>query len=143
MSNEEDLLLATELATKQGAVDFFFSDHPFEKGDASPKNASVILTEADVRSAEAMENRQTESEWGVAINFTPEGATKLAEFSQDHVGDYLVIASDNLVIFSPKITSPMERGEAWIAGLDKSEAEFLAAHFNRGRRLPFPSVLSE
>ncbi|MBU0491403.1 MAG: hypothetical protein KKA73_28345 [Chloroflexi bacterium] len=128
------------LATQVGAVAFWDSGDPVDIGAPTPPNAWVILTDEDVQQAAAATQ---DGQWHVRVVLTPAGAAKLADYTQDNVGHYLVIARDGAVISAPRVNAPIAGGEAVIAGrFTAAEAQLLAAQLNSGR-LPFQLYVVE
>jgi preprotein translocase subunit SecD len=137
LSNEKDLPLAIEMATQPGLLFFFHSDSPVAAGQPMPAGATVIFTGANIAKASASLDSHT-GWWSISITLTPEGKTKLADYTQAHVGAYLVIARDNQVISAPQVNAAITGGQAIIAGnFDKTSAQVLAAQINSGA-MPVP-----
>ncbi len=137
LSNEKDLPLAIEMATHPGLLHFFHSETPIETGQPMPAGAALIFTGANIAEASARLDSNT-GWWSVAITFTPEGTTKLADYTQAHVGAYLVIVRDDQVISAPRVNAAITAGRAEIAGsFDKASAQILAAQINSGA-MPVP-----
>lgn len=140
LSTEKDLPLAIEMATRPGLLYFFHSDSPVEAGQPMPAGATLIFTGANIAEASARLDSNT-GWWSISITLTPEGRTKLADYTQAHVGAYLVIARDNQVISAPKVNAAITGGQAVIAGnFDKASAQMLAAQINSGA-MPVPLKL--
>jgi SecDF, P1 head subdomain len=137
LSNEKDLPLAIEMATQPGLLFFFHSDTTVAAGQPMPAGATVIFTGANIAKASTRQDSNS-GWWSIAITLTPEGRTKLADYTQAHVGAYLVIARDNQVISAPKVNAAITGGQAVIAGnYDKTSAQMLAAQINSGA-MPVP-----
>ena len=105
-----------------------------------PSDVQVVLTDADIAQAEVV---LSNSRWQVAVTLTPDGRTKIATYTQQNVGHYLVIARDGLVLSSPCVNQPILDGRAVITGqFDANSAHTLAVQL-RGGRLPFPLIVVE
>ena len=142
LSNEKDLPLAIEMATLPGLLYFFHSDSPVEAGQPMPAGATPIFTGANIAEASARLDSNT-GWWSISITLTPEGRTKLADYTQAHVGAYLVIVRDNQVISAPKVNAAITGGQAVIAGnFDKASAQMLAAQINSGA-MPVPLKIAK
>ena len=79
----------------------------------------------------------------ISVALTSEGTQKLASYSQNNVGHYLLIIKDGLVISSPVINSPITAGQAVIQGsFSQESANALAAQLI-SKRLPFQLIIDE
>jgi preprotein translocase subunit SecD len=142
LSNEKDLPLAIEMATRPGLLYFFHSDSPVATGQPMPAGATLIFTGANIAKASTSRDSNT-GWWSISITLTPEGKTKLADYTQAHVGAYLVIARDGQVISAPKVNAAITGGQAVIAGnFDETAARILAAQNNSGA-MPVPLKLAK
>jgi SecD/SecF fusion protein len=140
LSDEKDLPMVIELATKVGAFIFFDSDSPIAIGELIRPNPMIIMTDEDIDKASSRWEEYTKT-WLVDVIFTPEGTTKLANYTQTHIGNYLIVASENKVLSSPQVNLAVTSSEATIFGeSDKTTAEILAAQLNSGR-LPIQLVV--
>jgi preprotein translocase subunit SecD len=132
LTDKEDLLLTKELATTNGLFEFFHSTAPINIGEPIPENALTIMTGKDIKNASVYSDSNTNS-WVVDISLTKQGTDILADFSKSHIGEYLVISRDKMIIFSLQINSAITDGEAEIQGsFDKVSARILAAELNSG-----------
>jgi preprotein translocase subunit SecD len=130
----------SQLVTEVGATVFWDSPGPVPVGTATPPEAQVILTDADIAQARAV---FVDTRWQVAVTLTPAGAQKLAAYTQANVGHYLVIARDGVVLSAPVVRTPILDGQAVIAGqFDATAARTLAAQLTGGR-LPYRLVVVE
>jgi protein-export membrane protein SecD len=74
----------------------------------------------------------------VAFTLTPEGATLFADYTSAHIGDYLGIVLDGVVISSPQIQTAITGGQGVIKGdFDLESATQLATQLRYGA-LPVP-----
>jgi preprotein translocase subunit SecD len=132
---------AVWLATQNG--EFVMGSAPMlppERGSAIPPDMEAILTDRDIAGAEAKSNI---SGWMVLITFSEEGTQILADYSNSHTGQYVVIGHDGIVLSSPVIVEPILGGQFYIEGdFDEQEARLLAAQLAVGR-LPFGLKLIE
>lgn len=139
-ADEIDLAAVSQLVTEVGAIAFWDSPTPVPAGTTTPPEAPVILTDADVAQARA---GFADTRWQVAVTLTPAGAQKLAAYTQAHVGHYLVISRDGIVLAAPVVQTPILDGQAVIAGqFDAAAARTLAAQLTGGR-LPYRLVVVE
>jgi len=91
-----------------------------------------ILENATVQSS------QTTGEIMVAFQLTPEGDTQFADYTTAHVGDYLAIVLDGVVLSSPRIQTAITGGSGVITGeFSLEEATRLATQLRYGA-LPIP-----
>lgn len=133
MIDTADEATVAKLATQTGAVVFFASDTALETGGSAPVDAQPILTDADIASARARPSSSTNT-WQIDIKFTDHGDQALADFTAGHIGTYLVVAQDGLVLTSPQIMAAVTGGEVVIAGsFDEASARLLAAELTGGR----------
>lgn len=103
----------------------------------------VILTGADLADAQAAFD-QNGTQPIVSFQFKGKGAKTFEEFTGAHVGQYLTIVLDNVVISSPVIRDRITGGRGQISGgfRDLSEARDLAVLL-RGGALPVPVEIVE
>ena len=101
----------------------------------------TVLTGAELKGASVTTN--STGQYIVAIQFTPEGATKFSEYTGQHIGDVLAITLDKTVISAPTIESKIDGGEAVITGkFTYDEANQLAIQLRYGA-LPVPLKVVE
>ncbi|MDR7417553.1 MAG: protein translocase subunit SecD [Armatimonadota bacterium] len=103
----------------------------------------VVLTGADLQTAQAQFNQQT-AEPVVSFQFRSQAARKFEEYTAANVGKYLTIALDNVVISSPVIRDRIPGGSGQISGGFRTieEARDLAVLL-RGGALPIPMRVME
>jgi preprotein translocase subunit SecD len=136
-SSNIDIETLIDLCTAVGKLEFVDSGVALEEGDTKPEG-NVIFTEQDILTASASISELGEAV--VELELTPEGTEKLAAYSKDNVGRFLVIAKDDLVLSSPVLRSEILGGKVWIQGnFTLEEARGLAAAVTI--RLPFPLTL--
>jgi preprotein translocase subunit SecD len=134
-----DLEAISPLITETGYLIFVDSTSPFPAGASVDVNLEVILTGADINSADVTSNSL--GGWQIAITFTPEGDQEMADYSSKNIGHYLVIARDGVVISSPQVNAAITEGKAVIDGSFTLEsATALAIQLTSGS-LPFPLVI--
>jgi len=142
LSEEKDLPIAIELATAKGEVNFLDSGKPISAGGFIPSNPTVILTNDDIDKATASSVSATQT-WIVDVTLASQGQRKLSEYTQSHIGNYVVIAQDNKVLSSTVVNVPYERGQIAIVGeFDKATAEVIATQLNSGR-LPIQLLVAK
>jgi preprotein translocase subunit SecD len=131
-----DIGPAVQSATAVGAIGLWGSKTSYAPGDSVPSDVEYLLTDDDI--SEAYVTLYADSSmWVVNVEFTADGAQKLADYSAAHIGEPLTIVQDGIVISSPLLNTPMLDGIAVISGaFDEQEAKTLAAKLNSGR-LPF------
>lgn len=79
----------------------------------------VLLNQADVDSAAAV---WREERWEVELFFTPEGAQKFAELTEQNLGRRCGMVLDGKLLSAPRIMAPIKSGRALITS-DFTEAE--------------------
>ena len=140
LTNEKDLPLAITLATQPALLRFFHSDTPVAAGEPIPANALIIFSGADIADASASLDMTT-NRWVISLTFTPQGRLELADYTQAHIGSYLVIARDDRVLSAPKVNSAIPGGKAVIdTDFDQVTARIFAAQIKSGA-MPVPLVL--
>jgi len=127
------------LITEAGYLTFVDSTSPFPAGASVDANLEVILTGADINSADVTSNSL--GGWQIAITFTPEGDQEMANYSSKNIGHYLIIARDGVVISTPQVNAAITGGKAIIQGnFTLESATALAIQLTSGC-LPFPLVI--
>jgi preprotein translocase subunit SecD len=112
-----------------------------ETADLTQRIWSTALTGADLKNASVSTDKLGKYE--VAIEFTPEGATKFAEYTGNHVNDVLAIVLDKKVISVPVINSKIDEGRGVITGsFTYDGANQLAVQLRYGA-LPVPLKVVE
>jgi preprotein translocase subunit SecD len=134
-----DLEAITPLITEMGYLVFVDSTSPLPAGASVDASLEVVLTGADIKSAEVPRNNS--GNYIIAIKFTPEGAQKMADYSSKNIGHYLVIARDGVVISSPTVNAAITDGKAIIAGSFTFESANTLVVLLRSGCLPFPLVI--
>jgi preprotein translocase subunit SecD len=130
----------SQLVTEVGAIVFWDSPRPVPVGTATPPEAQIILTDADIAQARAV---LADARWQVAVTLTSDGTTKMAAYTRANIGHYLVIARDGVVLSAPVVSTPILNGQAVITGqFDAAAARMLAVQLNSGR-LPCRLVVVE
>jgi SecD/SecF fusion protein len=77
----------------------------------------------------------------IAFEFKPEGAQKFGEFTNNHVGRYLTVLLDGVVLTSPVIESPIWGGRGVIQGtMTMEEVNRIVRQLNAGA-LPVPLTI--
>jgi len=139
-ANPVGLPAVSQLMTEVGAIVFWDSPRPVSVGTTTPPEAQVILTDADVAQARIV---LADTRWQVAVTLTPDGTTKMADYTQAHIGHYLVIAHDGVALSAPVVNEPILDGQAVITGqFDAAAARTLAAQLTGGR-LPCRLIVVE
>jgi preprotein translocase subunit SecD len=134
-----DLEAISPLITEAGYLTFVDSTSPFPAGASVDTNLEVILTGADINSANVTPG--STGRYQIAITFTARGAQKMADYSSKNIGHYLIIARDGVVLSSPTINSTITGGNAIIDGnFTQESATTLAIQLTSGT-LPFPLVI--
>ncbi len=101
----------------------------------------TALTGADLKTASVSTDEL--GNYVVAIEFTPEGATKFAEFTGNHINDVLAIVLDKKVLSVPVINDKIDDGKGEITGsFDYEKANQLAVQLRYGS-LPIPLKVAE
>jgi preprotein translocase subunit SecD len=127
-----------QLCTTIGKLEFIDSEVGLEEGETFSGSGRVVFTDHDIRKATS-----SVSEFGtpvVELELSPQGGDKLAAYSRESVGRFLVIVKDGQVLSSPLIQSEIPDGKVWIqSNFSLEEAERLAAELSG--RLPVPLEL--
>ncbi len=122
-----------DLCTTLGRLEFVDSETALESGERFTGSGEVIFTDQDIRTTSA-----TTSEFGTAIvqlELTSEGSDKLAAYSKNNLGHFLVIVKDGEVLSSPIVQSEISGGQVWLQNnFTLEEARRLAAELTG--RLP-------
>lgn len=88
-------------------------------------------------------NRDPSGQYVIQFQLVPEGADIFADYTTEHVGDYLGIVLDKTVISSPNVNEPITEGEGVISGAFTIEtANNLAVQLRYGS-LPIPLKVVE
>jgi preprotein translocase subunit SecD len=74
----------------------------------------TIMTGADLKTAAA--GKDDLNEWAVYFTLTDQGTTVFADYTRNHVGWYLAIVLDKVVISCPKVNDPILSGSGRISG---------------------------
>lgn len=126
------------LCTAIGKLEFIDSKIGLEEGEVYTGSGRVVFTDRDIRSTTA-----SMSEFGTAVvelELSPEGSDKLATYSKNNVGSFLVIIKDGQILSSPSIQSEIPDGQVWLSGnFSLEETQRLAAELTG--RLPVPLEL--
>ena len=89
-------------------------------GGAIYLHREIVLTNDDIARARVVQGDGASS-YGVAVEFTPEGAEKMRHASAAHIGKPLAILIDGLVVMAPTVRSPI--GSSAVISGDFSQAE--------------------
>src|SRR3989344_4679037 len=135
----KDASSAAELVGKTAQLEF-------KELPASPSGeiASTGLTGADLKKASVtFGDASTQSGPQVAIEFTPEGASKFAEITKRNVGKPVAIFLDDQLVSAPTVQQEIIGGNAVITGqFTTEEAKNLSIQLNAGA-LPVPIKILE
>jgi preprotein translocase subunit SecD len=112
--------------------------------EAPPEGEQVWHT---VMTGDAIENvqvsRDPSGQYVIQFKLTPDGADIFAEYTTNHVGQYLGIVLDKTVISAPNVNEPITKGEGVISGAFTLEsANNLAVQLRYGS-LPIPLKVVE
>ena len=99
----------------------------------------TVITGADLKSVSVTSNPNNPT-LGIYIEFTlkSDGATKFADYTSAHVGQYLMIVLDHKVFSSPRIDSAITGGKGIIQGNFTSDTANQLATVLRYGSLPVP-----
>jgi len=90
-----------------------------------------LVATGDITSANASE---TEHQWAVNFTVTDDGAKRVHDFTQQHVGRNLALVVDGKAHGTPRIASAVVGNSFRIDGLNRADAERLAAAVSNGCR---------
>lgn len=137
-SSDVDMNEVIALCTAIGKLEFIDSETALEEGKTYAGAGRVIFTDRDIRTTAA-----SMSEFGTAVvelELSSEGGGKLATYSKNNVGNFLVIVKDGQVVSSPKIVGEIPDAKVWLSGnFTLEETQRLAAEL--AGRLPVPLEL--
>jgi preprotein translocase subunit SecD len=102
-----------------------------------------LLTGAELTRAEVSADPNATGNWQVAIEFSPEGARRFGEITEQNVGKQLAIILDGTVNSAPRINERIPGGRAVITGQFTVEAARDLAIVLRAGALPAPVQLLE
>jgi preprotein translocase subunit SecD len=103
----------------------------------------ALLTGAELTRAEVSADPNAPGNWQVAIEFSPEGARRFGEVTEQNVGKQLAIILDGSVYSAPRINERIPGGRAVITGqFTVEEARDLAIVLRAGA-LPAPVQILE
>lgn len=103
----------------------------------------AVFPNQDFTYASAMRVSDPVEHWVVAFGLSHEAETRFEEYTQTHVGGYLVVAMDGVIISSPVINGPIAGGRGQVEGsFDQHSAELFATLLNT-EPLPFTFVQVE
>ncbi len=106
-----------------------------------PKVYHTVMTGADLKTVSVVTNQV--GEYQIAFTLTDEGAKAFAEFTSQHVGEYLGIALDKTIISAPVVREPITDGRGVISGnFTYESANDLAIQLRYGS-LPIPLKVAE
>jgi preprotein translocase subunit SecD len=88
-----------------------------------------LVTSADITGASAS---LTEGQWVLNLDVTDQGAKRIQDFSQQHVGRTLAFLVDGKVHRTPRILDPITGKGFLIGGFEQADAERLATAINNG-----------
>lgn len=132
-SDAVDVDAIIQLCITTGKLEFMDSEVALESGEAYAGSGRVIFTDKDILKATA-----STSEFGgavVELELSPQGSDRLATYSKNNLGNFLVIVKDGSVLSSPLIQSEIPNGQVWIqSNFTLEEAQRLAAELTG--RLP-------
>ncbi len=109
---------------------------PAEPAGSEPVIYETILTGAGLKNVGLDSTQQ--GAYIIPIEFNPDAADVFAQYTASHVGQYLCIVLDKVVVSCPTINEPIPSGQASISGqFDLESARQLAVQLRYGA-LPVP-----
>lgn len=131
----DDLDNAQKLSTEIGAFAFSDSLESYPVGSKLETVSAAILTQDDVKTA--VPQKSTTGTYEIAVQFTPEGTKKMADYSGKNIGHFLLITKDGVILLAPRLSGAITDGNAVITGdFDLATANSIAAQLHT-RSLPF------
>lgn len=106
---------------------------------ADQKTWHTIMSNAEIASARTSKDQM--GQFAVSFTLTEVGSRIFTEYTSNHVGSYLGIVLDKVVLSAPQVSSPITGGEGIISGnFDETSANNLAAYLSINP-LPIPLVV--
>ncbi|BDI33717.1 hypothetical protein CCAX7_57680 [Capsulimonas corticalis] len=97
--------------------------HNYNRWSAFLMSGKMILTDADIVSAQAKLGGADGREPVVKITLSSEGVRKLAAFTESHVGETMGIVRDARMLSAPTIAMPIHGGTLELAGCFRTVAD--------------------
>jgi preprotein translocase subunit SecD len=133
--SSKDLEAARKLSTEIGAIAFVDSAKPYPQGAQFGAKLDPVMTLEDIQSV--MVEKDSVGGYQVAFQLTPAGTKKMADYTRDNIGHYLLIVKDGVIISSPVINAQIAGGSGVISGaFGQQDANLLAAQLS-AQSLPF------
>lgn len=114
LKDKNDIEVAQKLSTGPGRLVFWEAKEPIAEGSTVPEGFQPVLTEADI--ADVLIERDELGGAVVVLNFTAAATKKLADFTQAHIGMFIPISLDGVVIVCPRIDTEVTEGQASVSG---------------------------
>lgn len=106
-------------------------------------DSKLILSGDDLKPSSDVKKDSSSMGTVVALEFTPSGKKKFADFTRKNVGEILAIVLDGKILSAPSIDEPILTGSAIIRGkFSPKEAKTLADFINAGA-LPVPLAIAQ
>ncbi len=140
LQKNQDVSLAKMMATEPGKVIFFQGDDSTRVGNPVPETISPVFDGSSIASASV--TKLQAGGYAVAFSMTQQGTQVMADYTSSHIGSYLCIARDAIVISCPKISTAILNGQGLIQGNFTLESANSLAMQLRFGSLPVQLILS-
>ena len=101
-----------------------------------PKTKPILTGKDVLPNAKAIINPSMENV--INIEFNRDGTKKFADFTRDHVGEYLAVFYDGRLLTCPVVRAPILEGKAEVSGFRTLADARQAADFLNAGALPIP-----
>ena len=109
-----------------------------EGSDDAVIDTHDILTAKAVSLHDKGANGRSTSSVGIELTFTGEGAEKMRQATEEHIGERLQLLVDDQVVMSPVIRSPISSSAMLTGDYTRAEAERIAEGLLKGKlEIPF------
>lgn len=91
-------------------------DEPVARGDAMPADGDVVATRGDFDLTETAVAQDANGEPAIALVLRPPAAERFQAYTSDHIGGFLAIGLDDVVVSAPMINDAFPGGDILITG---------------------------
>jgi len=114
------------------------TDHNPELPSTTPTGKSwhTLLTNAEINNMGVMPDQN--DQYALYFELNPDGTKILADYTKTHIGNFLGITVDKVIVAAPMINSAITKGKAQVRGDFSLESATALAVLIRTQPLPFP-----